>query len=79
MPFKKKKDGSIDYQNSFVFENKKYYIYDIQPHYKDVFRMNVEITRTQPTTLLGNESMLQVEITHLEKMKPINDVMLPKL
>ena len=76
MPFKKKINGSIDYRNSFIFENKKYYISDIPPNFKNAFRMNVEITRTQPTTSLGNESKLQVEIRHLKKMKPTNDVML---
>ena len=79
MPFKKRKDIIIDYRNSFVFENKGYYISDIQPNFKNVFRMNVEITRTAPTTSMGNESLLQVEIRHFQNMKADNDVMLTTL
>ena len=79
MPFSKDKNNIIDYRHNFIFENKKYYISDIQPNFKNVFRFTIEITRTQPSTSLGNESMLQVEIRHLEKMKPVNDVMLTTL
>ena len=42
--------------------------------------MNVEITRTNLTTpSIHNESVLQVQTRHLEKMKPIDDVMLQTL
>ena len=79
MPFCKDKVNIIDYHHNFIFENKKYFISDIQPNFKNVFRFTIEITRTQPTTSLGNESLLQVEIRHLEKMKPLNDIMLQTL
>ena len=80
MPFKKEPpDQTFDHRNSFIFENKKYYTSDIQPKFKNAFRMNVEITRTAPSTSLGNESLLQIEIRHLEKMKPVNDEMLTTL
>ena len=74
--YKINKSGSVDYRNNFIFKDKKYYISDIQPNFKNVFRMNVEIIRTAPTTSKGNESMLQVEIRHLEKMKLINNKMM---
>ena len=74
MPFKKEPPAqSFDYRNSFIFENKKYYISDIQPNFKNAYRMNIEITRTQPTTSMGNKSMLRVEIRHFQNMKEVND------
>ena len=77
--YKINKSGSIDNRNSFIFKDKKYFISDIQPNFKKVFRMNVEFIRTAPTTSKGNETLLQVEIRHLEKMKPVNDAMLKTL
>ena len=79
IPFFKDKNNIIDYRHNFIFGNKKYHISDIQPKFKETFRMNVEITRTQPTTSLGNENMLQVEIRHFQNMKAANDVMQTKL
>ena len=80
IPFKKSTTGVVDYMNHFIFENRKYYISDIQPNFEDIFKMNVKITRKNPDPpLLGNEGMLQIEIRHLEKMKPIKDVTLQTL
>ena len=63
MPFKKNPTGKVEHLHNFVFENKKYYISEIQPDFKNIFKMNVEITTTNrsPPTF-GNESMLQIEI-----------------
>ena len=69
MPFKMHQIVHVDYLNHFIFENNKYYISDIQPNFKNVIKMNVEITRSNSDPpLLGNESMLQIEMRHLEKM-----------
>ena len=45
MPFKKNPTGIVHYLNHFIFKNKKYYISDIQPNFKNIFKMNVEMTR----------------------------------
>ena len=73
--------GMIDSMNHFVFVNKRYFISDIQPNYKNMFKMS--IIRTERTSQnpsgLNNESLLEMLTLRTQMMKQVNDVMLQTL
>ena len=83
MPFKITQ-RLIDHKNNFLFNRQKiYYISDIQPNFKNMFKMSIRIKRINPAPPglknFNNEGFLEVITLHRQLMKPINDVMLQTL
>ena len=77
MPFKIV-PGIVDGQNHFIFKGqKKFFISDIQPKFKLMYKMAVRIKNVASTqTTLNNESVLEVVVYHTQKMKIVNDAMI---
>ena len=80
MPYKIS-SGMIDGINHFLFNRKKLcFISDLQPNYKNMFKMSVRTKRTsQNPSGIDKESLLEVITLHTQMMKPVNDVMLQTL
>ena len=70
--------GKLDNENHFIFKGqKKFFISDLQPNYKNMFKMCVRIRNTASTVSgIANESLPETVIIHTQKMKPVNDVMI---
>ena len=70
--------GLVDNINHFLFNRKKiYYISDIQPNFKNMFKMSIQTKRTsQNPSSINNESFLEIITLHTQLMKPVNDIML---
>ena len=80
MPYKVS-SGMIDGMNHFLFNRQKlFFISDIQPNYKNMFKMSIRTKRTsQDLSRIDNESLLEVITLHTQLMKRMNDVMLQTL
>ena len=79
MPYKIS-SGMIDRMNHFLFNRQKlYFISDIQPKYKNMFKMSIRTKRTsQNPSGMDNESLLEVITLHTQMMKTMNDAMIKK-
>ena len=77
MPFKIV-PGIVDGQNHFIFKGqKKFFISDIQPKFKLMYKMAIRIKNVASTqSNLNNESVLEVVVYHTQKIKIVNDVMI---
>ena len=80
MPFKIG-SGVIDSTNNFLFKRKKvYYISDIQPNFKNMFKMCIWVKRVSPNPFsLNNEGIVELATLHRQLMKSDNDIMLQTL
>ena len=80
MPFKVT-SGLVDGMNHFIFKGqKKYFIPDIQPKFKNMFKMCVCIKNVASTqTSLNNESILEVLLVHNYNTMKENDALLQVL
>ena len=64
MPFKAV-SGVLDGQNHFIFKRQKiFFISNIQPRYKNMFKMAIRIKNVAPNQSLDNESVLSVFVQH---------------
>ena len=76
MPFKIV-NKIVDSQNHFIFlGKKKFFISDIQPKFKQMYKMAIRIKNVASTHNLNNESVLEVVVYHTQKMKIVNDAMI---
>ena len=79
MPFKIV-PGAVDDMNHFLFKGqKKYFISDLQPNYKNMFKMGVRIKNVASTQSLHNEGILEVLLIHRQNVKQLNDALLQVL
>lgn len=79
MPFKIV-PGAVDDMNHFLFKGqKKYFISDLQPNYKNMFKMGVRIKNVASTQSLHNEGIFEVLLIHRQNVKQLNDALLQVL
>ena len=77
MPFKIV-NKIVDDQNHFIFKGqKKFFLSDIQPKFKQMYKMAIRIKNVASThSGINNESVLEVVLYHTQKMKQVNDAMI---
>ena len=80
MPYKIS-SGMVDGMNHFFFKGeRRYFISDLQPNFKKMFKVSVRIKNVASTQAgLNNESLLEVLTFHTHNMKQVNDAMLAVL
>ena len=90
MPYKIT-SGVIDGMNQFLFnksdnfntsdtQGKRYYVSDLQPNYKNMFKMTIRIKNVRSSQSgLNNESLLEILTYHTQMKKPINDDMIANM
>ena len=78
MPYKVT-SGKVDDMNHFMFGlGKLYFLSQIQPNYKNMFKATIVVTQTSARST-GNENILEVSLYHRQNMKQLNDSLLQVL